>query len=81
MNYELKLCKNQYFLRRLKAVFSNKLHFTYELRRIKDTSDKNNSSQYSCYLFALFSQEISIKNGWLGPKYATGYFLILIFSP
>ena len=56
MNYELKLCKNQYFLRRIKTVLSNKLHFTYELLRIKDTSDKNNSSQYSCYLFALFSQ-------------------------
>ena len=34
---ELKLCNNQCLLNRLKKVFSNKLHFTYDSLHIKDT--------------------------------------------
>ena len=34
---ELKLCKNQCFLLRLKTIFSNKLHFTYHSFYLKNT--------------------------------------------
>ena len=52
---KLKLCNHCAFLLRLKAVFSNKLHFTYDSRHMKGTLILSMFSQWQ-NVYTILSQ-------------------------